>query len=448
MVRTGERCVRVAGGKSSEKKRGTGTPSTAAGPSTSSSNSGIGGNPVCPRETPSWQKPITCFFPKIEGHGQQFIEKEMAESSKTNIPNRETVPVVAGTSTEEDQPMFMEEASSVQDTEKNKFPDIAKNSPDPVSPSKDMNLNETDKTHDKKNESLLATPKSEKKLESSNDHLALSKSGLRNIAASRKRFGHDSGGTMDDTEVPAKKLKLDDALRETQSEEAAGCSISKSYYDFLSATPCPTGNESDSSGFDEYTSRKREHPDSASDANNETPKKKLRLENTQPQYQMKKPPSLYDDIIVVSSDEENSDMELDDSINFSPENPYMYMNGNNEEVANNAVHGPPPQDEVPQGQNNPMELGYAGNDDNDNIPDNVYYPVENGYPEDDGSLAGNNSDDDPPEDSDEEETDTDIEDDDEDEDDEENEGEDEDDQDDGGVPFYANIHFYHNHIEE
>ncbi|XP_044765307.1 PCNA-associated factor-like [Coccinella septempunctata] len=77
MVRTGDRCVTFGGSRSSAKKGG-GKSSAASGSSTpkskgssSRANSSIGGNPVCPRETPEWQKPITSFF----------LKKDPAESS-------------------------------------------------------------------------------------------------------------------------------------------------------------------------------------------------------------------------------------------------------------------------------------------------------------------------------------------------------------------------------
>ncbi|CAH0731218.1 unnamed protein product, partial [Brenthis ino] len=56
--------AKVSSGKSSKARCSVAPPSSSAGPSGSdkSSKNYSGGNPVCPRETPKWQKPITNFF--------------------------------------------------------------------------------------------------------------------------------------------------------------------------------------------------------------------------------------------------------------------------------------------------------------------------------------------------------------------------------------------------
>ncbi|KAG6461587.1 PCNA-associated factor [Manduca sexta] len=56
---------KVSAGKSSKARCSVAAPPVTAGPSGSgdrSSRSYSGGNSVCPRETPKWQKPITNFF--------------------------------------------------------------------------------------------------------------------------------------------------------------------------------------------------------------------------------------------------------------------------------------------------------------------------------------------------------------------------------------------------
>lgn len=92
MVRTGDRCVRVGGGKSSGKKGGGGSASSSSTPnskaSSSKKNSSIGGNPVCPRETPEWQKPITNFFQRKdhgENSNQTNKEKEVSEIQESTV---------------------------------------------------------------------------------------------------------------------------------------------------------------------------------------------------------------------------------------------------------------------------------------------------------------------------------------------------------------------------
>ncbi|GJQ68747.1 hypothetical protein Trydic_g17279 [Trypoxylus dichotomus] len=61
MVRTAATAVRASGGKSSKAIK---TSTLGTSSSSSSDKHTIGGNPVHPRETPSWQKPITTFFSK------------------------------------------------------------------------------------------------------------------------------------------------------------------------------------------------------------------------------------------------------------------------------------------------------------------------------------------------------------------------------------------------
>ncbi|KAJ0169573.1 hypothetical protein K1T71_014758 [Dendrolimus kikuchii] len=65
--------AKVASGKSSKARCSTPPPPpsrTNTGSSDRSSRS-TGGNPVCPRETPKWQKPITNFFITMETNGDK-----------------------------------------------------------------------------------------------------------------------------------------------------------------------------------------------------------------------------------------------------------------------------------------------------------------------------------------------------------------------------------------
>ncbi|XP_045509178.1 uncharacterized protein LOC123704751 [Colias croceus] len=82
--------AKVSAGKSSKAR------CSVAPPSSSSSSSGgekssrnySGGNPVCPRETPKWQKPITNFF--ITNQTKPCDDGEIAGSSKSK-PKRNII---------------------------------------------------------------------------------------------------------------------------------------------------------------------------------------------------------------------------------------------------------------------------------------------------------------------------------------------------------------------
>ncbi|XP_072947094.1 uncharacterized protein [Epargyreus clarus] len=61
------------------------TPST-SGTSDKSSRGNSGGNPVCPRETPKWQKPITNFFVSTPSNGADVSDNENEEpKTKRNV---------------------------------------------------------------------------------------------------------------------------------------------------------------------------------------------------------------------------------------------------------------------------------------------------------------------------------------------------------------------------
>ncbi|XP_069364547.1 PCNA-associated factor-like isoform X2 [Maniola hyperantus] len=86
--------AKVVTGKSS-KARCSAAPSSGSGPSSSgsekSSRNHSGGNSVCPRETPKWQKPITNFF--IQNQSVKTDEEEdpaQAGSSKSK-PKRNVI---------------------------------------------------------------------------------------------------------------------------------------------------------------------------------------------------------------------------------------------------------------------------------------------------------------------------------------------------------------------
>ncbi|CAK1592675.1 unnamed protein product [Parnassius mnemosyne] len=86
--------AKVAAGKSSKARCSVAPPPSTAGSTgggEKSSRSYSGGNPVCPRETPKWQKPITNFFiTNNSSHDSGGEETDVAEStskpkSKRNI---------------------------------------------------------------------------------------------------------------------------------------------------------------------------------------------------------------------------------------------------------------------------------------------------------------------------------------------------------------------------
>ncbi|CAH0602320.1 unnamed protein product [Chrysodeixis includens] len=90
---------KVSSGKSSKARCVAAPPPSSSGASGSADRAtrggGGGGNPVCPRETPKWQKPITTFFiskdePKhVDVDGQDDKEGDQAAGSskprKTNV---------------------------------------------------------------------------------------------------------------------------------------------------------------------------------------------------------------------------------------------------------------------------------------------------------------------------------------------------------------------------
>lgn len=55
----------------------------------SDSNSQSGGNAICPRETPQWQKPITNFFNQNSG----TISHDNENTSSLNTDDKEIIPV-------------------------------------------------------------------------------------------------------------------------------------------------------------------------------------------------------------------------------------------------------------------------------------------------------------------------------------------------------------------
>ncbi|XP_048002973.1 PCNA-associated factor-like [Leguminivora glycinivorella] len=84
--------AKVASGKSSKARCSVAVPASSSGSSGSSDRAarggGGGGNPVCPRETPKWQKPITTFFICKEPARGSDSEDEgvVASSSKPQAP--------------------------------------------------------------------------------------------------------------------------------------------------------------------------------------------------------------------------------------------------------------------------------------------------------------------------------------------------------------------------
>uniref|UniRef100_A0A2A4JH83 PCNA-associated factor n=1 Tax=Heliothis virescens TaxID=7102 RepID=A0A2A4JH83_HELVI len=91
---------KVSAGKSSKARCSVAsTPSTsgASGSSDRTSKVSSGGNPVCPRETPKWQRPITNFFiNKDEPKRQEDVEVNDEEAStskpkpKSNVIHSDT----------------------------------------------------------------------------------------------------------------------------------------------------------------------------------------------------------------------------------------------------------------------------------------------------------------------------------------------------------------------
>ncbi|KAL3289594.1 hypothetical protein HHI36_023007 [Cryptolaemus montrouzieri] len=173
MVRSGDRVI-VSGGRSSAKKGGcssnNSTPSTSRGAASSSKqNSSIGGNPVCPRETPAWQKPITSFFHKRPSIKAKPEEEEKIQSNEILCPIVEIIEddnnlekVVQGSIKKLEQ--VTEKKAGTSDE-----PESVSND-DPTTPIKKIKL---DKDDAKENESSMAgssssckTPTSDKKRKS------------------------------------------------------------------------------------------------------------------------------------------------------------------------------------------------------------------------------------------------------------------------------------------
>ncbi|XP_026760449.1 PCNA-associated factor-like [Galleria mellonella] len=89
--------AKVAIGKSSKARCSVAPPTNSGGSTGSSersSRSYSGGNPVCPRETPKWQKPITNFFITKDTNGKVTEQEEddgvTAGSSKSKT-NRQVI---------------------------------------------------------------------------------------------------------------------------------------------------------------------------------------------------------------------------------------------------------------------------------------------------------------------------------------------------------------------
>ncbi|CAH0698163.1 unnamed protein product [Spodoptera exigua] len=105
---------KVSAGKSSKARCCVAPTPSSSGMSSISSDKGSkgysGGNPVCPRETPKWQKPITRFF----------ITKEDSRDQEVNVDDEET----AGTSNSKpkDKPNVIH-----SDSEENVLVEKAKN---------------------------------------------------------------------------------------------------------------------------------------------------------------------------------------------------------------------------------------------------------------------------------------------------------------------------------
>ncbi|XP_059050352.1 PCNA-associated factor-like [Achroia grisella] len=87
--------AKVASGKSSKARCSVAPPSNSsasAGSSDKSARSYSGGNPVCPRETPKWQKPITNFFITKDTDGKEMEpEDDITASSSKSKPKRNVI---------------------------------------------------------------------------------------------------------------------------------------------------------------------------------------------------------------------------------------------------------------------------------------------------------------------------------------------------------------------
>ncbi|XP_075989776.1 uncharacterized protein LOC142985466 [Anticarsia gemmatalis] len=86
--------AKVAAGKSSKARCSVAPVPSSSGTSGASSlrlASG-GGNPVCPRETPKWQKPITNFFICKDGENKNVdVEEELEAGTSKSSPKKPTI---------------------------------------------------------------------------------------------------------------------------------------------------------------------------------------------------------------------------------------------------------------------------------------------------------------------------------------------------------------------
>ncbi|XP_021197877.2 PCNA-associated factor [Helicoverpa armigera] len=82
---------KVSAGKSSKARCSVAPPSSSSGASGSSdrtSKTSSGGNPVCPRETPKWQRPITNFFINKDEPKRREDEPMDDEEAGTSKPKQ------------------------------------------------------------------------------------------------------------------------------------------------------------------------------------------------------------------------------------------------------------------------------------------------------------------------------------------------------------------------
>ncbi|KAJ8706738.1 hypothetical protein PYW07_012816 [Mythimna separata] len=88
---------KVAAGKSSKARCSVAPTPSSSGTSSlaGSSKSHSGGNPVCPRETPKWQRPITNFFiqkdePSRDDDDDVDVDNNNEESASTSKPKQKS----------------------------------------------------------------------------------------------------------------------------------------------------------------------------------------------------------------------------------------------------------------------------------------------------------------------------------------------------------------------
>ncbi|CAH2083291.1 unnamed protein product [Euphydryas editha] len=82
--------AKVSSGKSSKARCSVAPPSStvSSGSGEKSSRSHSGGNPVCPRETPKWQKPITNFFISNQTPRSDESDNETEEAGASNSKSK------------------------------------------------------------------------------------------------------------------------------------------------------------------------------------------------------------------------------------------------------------------------------------------------------------------------------------------------------------------------